>query len=386
MGHSRQQKPETRVVNSHQVPTLRQFMLAAVVVVVSLWQVADWAMEPSRKVWVFLLIWPVVFSWFALVYRPILGQWVLLALSIVYICLPLPTPQLLQEAVPLVLCVDGTIRKQHLLVAATIISTFGLQGLYTGDIYNAVVSQLLLDLIAVGLAWGVRQVLEQREAAEEKARSVKAETEREIAAAIHDTTARDLARLVLSLERWEDDARGTKPYEQDQRKQLKQEASESLARLRQLIRVLEGIQQENGPETTLEKALVEARKHLRREDLSLRAEIDPNLSGLPPESTLLVVEAVEELLVNAEKYAAAPGEVELSLQRVGRTVHLFQSNRIGIRSNNASLSGKTGLERLSYRLSNLGGSLETQAVGEMWLVEAKAPLLPGLEELLKGQI
>lgn len=102
------------------------------------------------------------------------------------------------------------------------------------------------------------------------------------------------------------------------------------------------------------------------------------------ENTLIVTETVAELLANAEKYAAPLNEVELSLNLEGQTVTLFQSNRIGQSPKTPDVSGGTGLQRLAYRLDNLGGNLETSTIGAMWLTEAQIPLIPDLEKLLKG--
>jgi hypothetical protein len=247
---------------------------------------------------------------------------------------------------------------------------------------ESLISQLILSLITVGLSWAARVIVEERETAKENVRRIQEETEQRIAAAIHDTTARDLTRLVLRLQHWEESNTCDRQIIQQE---LQQEAAESLSRLRHLIRVLEGVQLGIDQEAlTLKETLEQAHKHLAHANISLTTDIDPQLYNLPVENTLIVTETVAELLANAEKYAAPLSDVELSLNLEGQTVMLFQSNRIGQSPKPPDVSGGTGLQRLAYRLDNLGGNLETSTIGAMWLTEAQIPLIPDLEKILKG--
>lgn len=314
--------------------------------------------------------------------RPAPGRWIMLAVSVLYMFLPLSTPQMLQSSSSLVLCADGTVHRQRWLVIATVLSSCGLMQYYDYHL-ESLISQIIASLLTICLAWAARVIVEEREAARENARNIKEETERRVAAAIHDTTARDLTRLLLRLQHWEE---VTSASDRDIRHEIQQEAAESLTRLRRLIRILEGVQQGDDQETlTLEETLEQSRKHLERAQVTLAADIDPQVCALSATNTLMVTETVAELLANAEKYASPHSEITLSLSLEEQTVTLFQSNQIGQIPENSDVSGGTGLQRLAYRLDNLGGSLATSTFGEMWLVEAQIPLIPNLETLLKGQ-
>lgn len=362
--------------------TLRGLLLLTSLVIFVLWQVSAWIKTPPHSPWPWLLMLPIVVAWILMIFRPAPGRWFLLAVCVLYIFLPVQTPQMFQSIASLVLCADGTVHRQRWLVIATVLSSFGFLQYFDYQV-ESLISQLILSLITVGLSWAARVIVEEREAAKENARRIQETTERRIAAAIHDTTARDLTRLVLRLQHWEETDAGNN---QTIRLELQQEAAESLTRLRCLIRILEGVQQGNDQEAlTLKETLEQARRHLTHANISLATDIDPQFYSLPVENTLMVTEAVAELLANAEKYASPLSEVELSLNLEGQMVTLFQSNRIGQNPENPDVSGGTGLQRLAYRLGNLGGKLETSTIGTMWLTEAQIPLIPGLEKLLKGQ-
>lgn len=361
--------------------TLRGLLLSTSLAVFALWQVWTWIKTPPHSLWLWLLILPIVTAWILMVFRPVPGRWTLLAVCVLYIFLPVQTPILLQSMASLVLCAEGTVHRQRWLVIATVLSSFASFQHFDYQI-ESLISQLILSLITVGLSWAARVIVEERETAKENVRRIQEETEQRIAAAIHDTTARDLTRLVLRLQHWEESDTCDRQIIQQE---LQQEAAESLSRLRHLIRVLEGVQQGIDQEAlTLKETLEQAHKHLTHANISLTTDIDPQLYNLPVENTLIVTETVAELLANAEKYAAPLSEVELSLNLEGQTVMLFQSNRIGQSPKTPDVSGGTGLQRLAYRLDNLGGNLETSTIGAMWLTEAQIPLIPDLEKLLKG--
>lgn len=363
--------------------TLRGLLLLTSLAVFTLWQAWAWLINPPFSPWLWLLMLPIATAWILMVFRPVPGRWTLLAVCTAYMFLPLPVQQMLLSSASLMLCADGTVHRQRWLVIATVLSSFGLIRYYDYRL-ESLISQIIVSLLTIGLAWAARVIVEEREAARENARNIKEETERRVAAAIHDTTARDLTRLVLRLQHWGESADANE--HQDIRHEIQQEAAESLTRLRRLIRILEGVQQGDDKEAlTVPETLEQSRKHLERAQVTLAEDIDPQICDLSATNTLMVTETIAELLANAEKYAAPHSEVALSLSLEEQTIILFQSNQIGQTPENSDVSGGTGLQRLAYRLDNLGGSLATSTFGEMWLVEARIPLIPDLTELLKGQ-
>ncbi|WP_278971456.1 histidine kinase [Mobiluncus mulieris] len=309
-------------------------ILLSSLVIFTVWQIWIWGHTP-RELLSLLLILPLDAAWALMVFCPIAGQWTLMVTCVLYLPLPIHTPELLQFVSPLVLCADGTIRKQKWLIIVTFASLLGLQWWHSRVLDGMFVANIMAFMFTIGLAWAARVIVEERELAREKAQNIKEETERLLAGAIHDTTARDLTRLVLRLKHWGE--------------------------------------------------AEQARKHLEHTKITLIANIDSRVCDLPSAKTMMVIETVAELLSNAEKYASPHTEVELSLNLEGKMVNLFQSNHIGYLLETAAVSGGTGLQRLAYRLDNLGGNLDTSTIGTMWLVEAQIPLIPDLETLLKGQ-
>lgn len=348
----------------HAAPlSMRPMILLSSLVIFTVWQIWIWGHTP-RELLSLLLILPLDAAWALMVFCPIAGQWTLMVTCVLYLPLPIHTPELLQFVSPLVLCADGTIRKQKWLIIVTFASLLGLQWWHSRVLDGMFVANIMAFMFTIGLAWAARVIVEERELAREKAQNIKEETERLLAGAIHDTTARDLTRLVLRLKHWgEADTASQRELQQE----LLQETTESLTRLRRLIYILEGVQQSHDKEMltlkqTLEQTLEQARKHLEHTKITLIANIDSRVCDLPSAKTMMVIETVAELLSNAEKYASPHTEVELSLNLEGKMVNLFQSNHIGYLLETAAVSGGTGLQRLAYRLDNLGGNLDLSLI------------------------
>lgn len=324
-----------------------------------------------QPVWYLIAVFMI--GWVFFVVKPAYGQWVMLVILAVLILLP-GSPQSLQLAGGVVLIVDCVIRHQMIPALLTVCITSPLAALHYGGFFYALV-WAGCDLVAFALAWSARKILEEKESAHQRALQIERETEHRLAGRIHDTAARDLSRTLILIERKKDEAGNcAQPLTE-----IESELRESLEHLQTLINTLDGFEK-NESRADVTSSLHQVESQLHQANLETQFNVSGDFADLVPFLQELIADTINELAANALKYSDPYSAVELNLERTDDFITISESNRVRPEIP-AALQGGSGLGRLAYRIETHGGSIAGQAVGNMWIVQAKLPAYSSRDNL-----
>ncbi|WP_128683562.1 sensor histidine kinase [Actinomyces qiguomingii] len=254
-------------------------------------------------------------------------------------------------------------------------------------------AQALLMSIAVIVGMALRQY-EHRlaELAEREARlRLEFENEElrvrsEIALALHDSIATDLAQVVVTGQNLSQDLPAGS--ERDRARAMVEAGQQAMVHLRG---IMEGLRQSSSAlrdeQVDLAATVAECRRMLESRGLGL--EVDASmpweelLRGVELPARRLLALVLREGAVNALKYAPDGSMVRVEVERVEGRVALEVSSARGAgqtRSDSAEtmrrrgLSGGTGLSGLAMRAARFGGKVVYGPAGDRWLVGATVPV------------
>lgn len=227
-------------------------------------------------------------------------------------------------------------------------------------------------------------VLNQRRVEIEKLRAKATETEEQVhqhlVVALHDTTASDMTRMILSLESIVD-----RVDDQSTRDAI----DEALGYARQAMRGLRSIIGSTAqmiPSLSQDplKVIEQSRIMLAVRGIRLDAEYPEDLDSLGSRYIReLISLVIQEGTTNAVKYAAEHSMVTLTVEDLGtRRFEIIMKNQLSDQTleNDRTLRGGYGLTLLRQRIEEAGGHLVAGATDTTWMLVAELVVENGEEK------
>ncbi|MBB5845642.1 two-component system sensor histidine kinase UhpB [Mobiluncus mulieris] len=199
------------------------------------------------------------------------------------------------------------------------------------------------------------------------AEQIRSQLRRELAAQLHDTTAKDLAQISLAAQKLRDDPSSVTS---EALAELASAASAAAKRIRPMILNLD-ISRES---ISLEKALVESRKMLTARGITLDVVVPKGTDQLLTRQQQLVASlVVRESASNILKYAPenSLASLELSLDEA-RNLSVYSQNRVAEHPD-TSFTGGYGLRNLEDKITSEGGELLFGKSGDKWNLSVEIP-------------
>lgn len=250
-----------------------------------------------------------------------------------------------------------------------------------GSVLARMASDVLLSSVAVVVGFAVRKFMDgaelsRRELEESRMGTVRAveSVRAKLAAGLHDTIARDLARISISLE----SLAAAHPDLSGEIAPIVDLAHDSSRRLRPMISELSldaaapSLAAAAAP--SLAAAVEESRLMLRSGALELDAHMPGDIDGEISRQTILTGSLfVSETAANALKYARRGTTVDLFAEIDGGGLSLTMANDISGSSSDGALTGGFGLANLKSRIESEGGRLSFVSRSGRWIVNASIP-------------
>ncbi|MCM0691644.1 hypothetical protein NBH13_00025 [Bifidobacterium sp. M3-R-103] len=242
-----------------------------------------------------------------------------------------------------------------------------------GSVLARMASDVLLSSVAVVVGFAVRKFMDgaelsRRELEESRMGTVRAveSVRAKLAAGLHDTIARDLARISISLE----SLAAAHPDLSGEIAPIVDLAHDSSRRLRPMISELSL----DAAAPSLAAAVEESRLMLRSGALELDAHMPGDIDGEISRQTILTGSLfVSETAANALKYARRGTTVDLFAEIDGGGLSLTMANDISGSSSDGALTGGFGLANLKSRIESEGGRLSFVSRSGRWIVNASIP-------------
>lgn len=310
-----------------------------------------------------------------LVVRPAWGDWAVVGVELLALIFPQYTPADLAYIIMMAQCTYGAYRKNYLPTLAN--GILGGLTVFWAASHLLALQFWLTNLVCACAGWSARRTVEELDRARTQTARAVLETQRTIAGDIHDSTTRELTRLVMStrLLRYacQKEHRGATTEELAQ---LESEALKVVNDTRTLIRTLETELESahNGTTRGGEDfyALLEKWGAARALRIDARWQIVRNL---PVKISVLVNRVATEILANAEKYALPGSTVSIHVREAEGKIVIESTNRLDFNNSSPSgFSGGTGLARIQRRLEAHGGTLQAGEKDRLWQVKASIPL------------
>ncbi len=234
----------------------------------------------------------------------------------------------------------------------------------------------------------------QRQHAETLVRTQERRTERQlrlITSELHDTVVRDLTHMVMAAQQ----AKAVHPENEVLVHELDAAISQVRRSVEHLRRSLRAMSAANGdealalllsiPPRPVNETLEEARHTLAERGITLRTEGVDILEGdtIPAGTRQQVVRVVDELIVNATKYAHPPGNAAVQLEVDDDTLICMVSNDTSTTpAEDTALTSGIGVKGARHRIELLGGSFTCGRVDDRWVTIFSVPL--GQQPSTKG--
>ncbi|MFC7581526.1 sensor histidine kinase [Schaalia naturae] len=243
--------------------------------------------------------------------------------------------------------------------------------------------------LGLGIQWNERRVDVLREQAESSRRDAlvaKESIQRELAAALHDTVARDLVQIIVdsqSIARRSPDP-GT-AEEVDHLGDLGRDAMRHVRSMMGTAAVTGDIPLREPVASVVEvcRQMLEGRGI--RVDTDLPAGID---TACEPRAHSILALSIREGMTNVYKYGREGSPARLVVELLGHGgVALSMANAIDPVSQDArsSLMGGFGLDNLARAVANEGGRIRFGSTGGTWLLTVALPAAPA-QELASGPL
>lgn len=212
-----------------------------------------------------------------------------------------------------------------------------------------------------------RMVMESQQTKEEAERSGE-RIRRELAAELHDTIAKDLARLVIVADRIAKHPDEAKPQDF---KLVSDIAKTASRRIRPVIFNLDTTR----VSASLTDVLDDVRNMLRTREMVLEADANPDLDSLlTRQQRQLATLVVREASTNSLKYAPAGAHVNLELRLdENRILTITMSNPVSEFHEFSGVTGGFGLRNLESRLNDESGELLFGRNSQGWIITALIP-------------
>lgn len=237
-----------------------------------------------------------------------------------------------------------------------------------------IVSEVILITIVMGVGFSFR-VLTDRENTyikklailRQESASAEASIRKELAIHLHDTIAKDLARLSILSQ----NLAATHPDLADEVEPLITIPQDASNYLRHMIMRL-NIQSTN---PSLIRAIKESTAMLRSRDITLHSDVITNIDNQLPRNTIITTSLfIREVATNVLKYGQSGSKAELYIDLDESEVSLMMSNQIGDNLIQNKFTGGFGLVNLQSQIENEGGRMSFVSTGKQWIINATMPI------------
>lgn len=269
----------------------------------------------------------------------------------------------------------------HSFAAVSMFISISLLGiLYSPDPLKQVLHEIVLAVFTLGISFILRAFKDKEtnsqrslNAAQQESRIALESVRRELAARLHDTIAKDLARVAITAQK----LAASHPELAHEIKPLTKITQDASARLRPMIMDLNY----SVAAPSLCAAVKESASMLRSREMILNVNMDADIDSLLSRQILLTASLfVREAATNALKYGKETTQVDLYVDIHNNEVALMMSNQISENTINHAFTGGFGLANLQSRIESEGGRMSFASTGTQWIINAAIPNLKSYAE------
>lgn len=226
----------------------------------------------------------------------------------------------------------------------------------------------LNTVLVLVLGFALRRLYQKLEAKKRQAQEAAARTRHELAQQLHDTIAKDLAHVAILAQ----DFAKTHPNQATEIQPLLDAATSASQRLRPLILSIDTA----ASDTKFSEVIQQITKMLKTRDITLDTTVSPNIdAALTRQQAQTGALALRECGANILKYAPPETHADLvaDIKANTQTLALSLSNEIAREPQSPGVSSGFGLNNLSRRISDEGGTMEITHLGQRWVVYITLP-------------
>ena len=247
------------------------------------------------------------------------------------------------------------------------------------ELLSSILVTFLTLIIGLTLRWqNFRRVLAEMQ--QEQAYDAMVQTRQELARQLHDTTAKDLAHVVVLAQ----DLRVSHPDLASELDALIRVATSASRRIRPMILSIDT----TAHETPLSDVVNQVTVMLKTRNIMLESSISDDIdTAFARQQRLVAALAIRECASNILKYAPAGSEANLEIETHATpgVLTMSFSNQIASQPAAPSMSSGYGLANLGSRIRSEGGTMHSSIIGHQWVVYITLPTrAPKYEENTKA--
>lgn len=223
-------------------------------------------------------------------------------------------------------------------------------------------------VLVLVLGFTLRRLYQNFQAKKLQAQKAAAQTRHELAQQLHDTIAKDLAHVAILAQ----DFSKTHPELAPEIQPLVDAATSASQRLRPLILSIDT----EATDTKLSGVIQQVTAMLKTRNITLDTTASPNVDGtLTRQQSQTGALALRECGANILKYAPPETHADLVVDTTAQPGILTMSisNEIAPDPQPPAISSGFGLNNLSHRISDEGGTMEITNLGQRWVVYITLP-------------
>lgn len=223
-------------------------------------------------------------------------------------------------------------------------------------------------VLVLVLGFTLRRLYQNFQAKKLQAQKAAAQTRHELAQQLHDTIAKDLAHVAILAQ----DFSKTHPELATEILPLVDAATSAAQRLRPLILSIDT----DTTDTKISEVIQQVTAMLKTRNITLDATVSPNVdSTLTRQQSQTGALALRECGANILKYAPPETHADLVVDTTAQPGILTMSisNEIAPTPQSPAISSGFGLNNLSRRISDEGGTMEITHLGQRWVVYITLP-------------
>ncbi|WP_249288451.1 sensor histidine kinase [Mobiluncus mulieris] len=232
-----------------------------------------------------------------------------------------------------------------------------------------IIGELFIVALVLAIGYSLRFITDRARKTERqlmKSRQSAAAIREELATQLHDTIAKDLAQVAISVE----NLATTHPELAAETAPIVTLAREAAGRIRPLIMNLNA----KATPPSLNQAIRDSRTMLHTRGLTLKidpeAELDKQLTRQTIQTAALFV---RECATNALKYSENDTDVDLLIDLDGDTISLMMANTISSTPVSPQYTSGYGLVNLQSRIEGEGGKMLFTRRNNRWIINAIIP-------------
>lgn len=302
-----------------------------------------------------------------------LGEFMYIAFYLVFSFTPYSDSYFMPILGIYLICVVWAVRHWSIAALLLLVSNETLLILQSDNAYGQIVPSFMSVILVCCISIMARILNDRAKASEENLRVAQEEIAQagravrsELAAQLHDTVAKDLARVAITAE----GIALRHPELAGEMKPLSTLAYQASKRIRPMILDLDV----TGTAPSLREAIETSATMLKAKSLTLNSVLEGEPGTvLGRQATLTAALFVRETATNALKYATPGSEVNLLVTINPQAVTLVMRNAIAPDGGNTGITGGFGLPNLETRVRDEGGEITFGRKGNDWVVFASIP-------------